>query len=177
MEKTAWEGKFVKVTTENIGGEIFERAYIPEGVVIFPITDNGNILVIREKRLHETPNVRLKPVSGMLDAGESPEENAQRELQEEVGFRAHSLEKFWTYRSTGTVNAVTHFFLAKGLVPSKLPNPDGEDAIMEILEVSFPELRRMIATDEMRWGTSIMGFMRMEMLISDGRLDLDWRKL
>jgi ADP-ribose pyrophosphatase len=176
MEKTEFKGKFIKVTTEVIGSEVYERAYIPEGVVIFPITDAGNVLVIRELRLHETPNVRLKPVSGMLDEGETPEENAQRELQEEIGFRANSLEKFWTYQSTGTVNSVTHFFLAKGLVASKFPNPDGEDAIMEILEVSFPDLRRMIATEEMRWGMSIMGFMRMEMLLADGTLNLERSK-
>jgi 8-oxo-dGTP pyrophosphatase MutT (NUDIX family) len=172
MENTVWQGKFIKVTLEDIEGQTFERAYIPDGVVIFPVDDHGRILVIREKRPHETPSVRLKPVTGMLDEGEIPLENAQRELQEEIGFKAADLHEFWTLRSSGTVNSTTHFFLAKGLTPSKLPNPDGEDVIEEILALSLDDLRHRINSEEMRWGVSVMGFLRLEMLVAQGRFSL-----
>ena len=81
MENTVWQGKFLRMTTETIGEITWERAYLPDGVVIFPVTAEGKILVIRERRAHENPPVRLKPVTGMLDAGSTPEDNAQRELQ------------------------------------------------------------------------------------------------
>lgn len=172
MEKTVWEGKFIKVTTEQIAGSTWERAYIPNGLVVFPITDSGKLIVIKEKRLHETPPVRLKFVSGMLEPGQDPEENANRELQEEIGLRARSLIPVWEYRSTGTVNSITHFFLAQGLLPSKLPNPDGEDAIEEILEVELDEVRRMVESEELRWGVGVMGFLRLDRALRAGKIRL-----
>ncbi|MBY0515577.1 MAG: NUDIX hydrolase [Bacteriovoracaceae bacterium] len=149
------------MTTEKIGEIIWERAYLPGGLVIFPVTSEGKILLIRERRPHENPPVRLKPVSGMLDAGESPLECAQRELQEEIGFKATSMKEFWTYKTSGTVNSVTHFFLATGLIPSKLPNPDGEDVIEEIIAFTPDEVAAKVASEEMRWGVSVMGWFKL----------------
>ena len=172
MESVEWQGKFVKVTTEVINNQVWERAYIPSGLVIFPITAEGKIIVIRERRLHETPPVRLKMVTGMLDAGSDPAENANRELQEEVGYRAGTMIPFWEYRSTGTVNAVTHFFVAKDLEKNKLPNPDGEDVIEEILELTLDELRLKIDQEEMKWGVGVMGFLRLDQFIRQGKISL-----
>lgn len=171
MENTVWQGKFLRMTTETIGEITWERAYLPDGVVIFPVTAEGKILVIRERRAHENPPVRLKPVTGMLDAGSTPEENAQRELQEEIGFKATTLEKFWSYTTNGTVNSVTHFFLAKGLVPSKLTNPDG-DVVEEILALTPAEMDKKIADDEMRWGVSVMGWQRLRGLLEAQKISL-----
>lgn len=173
MEQIAWQGKFLKVTTEVMNGATWERAYLPEGVVIFPVTDEGKILVIKERRLHETPPVRLKMVSGMLEPGEEPSENANRELQEEIGYKAKTLIPFWEYRSSGTVNSCTHFFLAKHLSVSKLPNPDGEDVIEEIIELTLDELRTKIDQEEMRWGVGVMGFLRLDKYLREGELNLD----
>lgn len=173
METIAWQGKFIKVTTEVINDVTWERTYLPEGVVIFPVTDEGKILVIKERRLHETPPVRLKMVTGMLEPGEDPAENANRELQEEIGFKSDTLIPFWQYRTSGTVNSCTHFFLAKHLTRNKLPNPDGEDVIEEIIELSLDELRQKVDQEEMRWGVGVMGFLRLDKCLRDGELNLN----
>mgnify|MGYP003390591283 CR=1 FL=1 len=172
MESTAWQGKFIKVTTEVINDIEWERTYIPHGVVIFPVTAEGKFIVIKERRLHETPPIRLKMVTGMLDAGSDPAENANRELQEEIGLKAGKLIPFWQHRSSGTVNSVTHFFLAKNLIKNKLPNPDGEDVIEEVLELSLDELRQKVDLEEMRWGVGVMGFLRLDQFIRQGKLSL-----
>ena len=52
MEQTAWQGNVLKVTTEVINGQTWERAYLPNGVVVFPVTAEGKILLIKERRLH-----------------------------------------------------------------------------------------------------------------------------
>jgi ADP-ribose pyrophosphatase len=132
--------------------------------VIFPVTDDGKILFIREKRPHENPPVRLKPVSGMLDEGELPIDTAQRELQEEIGFKAGKMEEFWVYTTNGTVNSKTYFYLAKNLTPSKLPNPDGEDAIEEIIAFTPEEVSQKIQSEEVRWGVSVMGWFKLQQL-------------
>jgi 8-oxo-dGTP pyrophosphatase MutT (NUDIX family) len=172
MEHTVWQGRYLKMTTEQIANNLWERAYLPEGVVVFPVTHEGKILVIRERRAHETPPVRLKPVTGMVDKDQTPVENAQRELQEEIGLKAHELVPFWAYKTSGTVNSLTHFFLAKNLTASKLPNPDGEDIIEEIIALTPQEIDAKVATEEMRWGVSVMGWFKLRQLMANGDLAL-----
>jgi 8-oxo-dGTP pyrophosphatase MutT (NUDIX family) len=162
MEKTVYQGKVVCVTEETIDGITWERVYLPDGVIIFPITQEGKILLIKEKRPHETPNVRIKPVSGILEYSKgTPEENAQREMQEEIGFKAKSLNLLWHQKASGTVNNNQYFFIATDLVPSKLPNPDGEETIIEVMAFSPQELYHLLQTEQIKWSMSTLGLLRL----------------
>lgn len=162
MEQEVYKGNIIKVTEEKIGDIVWERAYLPHGVIIYPITDEGKIILINEKRPHENPPHRIKAVSGILETHKgSPEENAQREMQEEIGFKAQEMELLWHMQGTGTVNSDQYYFIARGLLPSKLPNPDGEDCIMEILEFTPQELLTKLKNDEMRWSLSTLGIFRL----------------
>lgn len=162
MQKEVYRGQIIQVTEEKIDNIVWERAYLPNGVIIFPITDEGKIILINEKRPHENPPYRLKPVSGILEPDKgSPLENAQRELQEEIGFKSLNMELLWTMRSTGTVNNEQHFFVARDLVASKLPNPDGEDTIMGMVEFTPEDLLRKLMSGEMAWSMSTLGLFRL----------------
>lgn len=162
MEKLVYKGQIAQVTEEVIGGINWERVYLPSGVIIFPINDLGQVLMVEEKRPHETPPLRIKPVSGILESDKgSPSDNAQREMQEEIGFKAGSLENFWTMKSSGTVNNEQHFFIARDLIPSKFPNPDGEDTIMSIKAYGLEELKEKFMNDEICWSMSTLGFFRL----------------
>lgn len=167
MEKEIYKGQFLKVTEEKIENNIWERVYLPDGVIIYPINSEGKIVYVREKRPHENPPERIKPVSGIYENDKgSPHENAQRELQEEIGFKANHLENFMTIKTTGTSNSIQYFFLAKDLVPSKLPNPDGEDTIVELVEFTLDELLEKYMKDEIRWSMSTLGFLRLKEILN-----------
>jgi ADP-ribose diphosphatase len=130
--------------------------------VIFPITDEGKIILIRERRPHENPPVRIKAVSGILEEElGTPEENAQREMQEEIGFKAREMKLLLELKSTGTVSHTTYFFVARGLETSKIPNPDGEEVIEALIEFTPSELREAIRKDEIRWSMSTLGIFRL----------------
>lgn len=162
MEKEVYKGQIVTVTEEKIENINWERVYLPNGVIIFPLNDEGKILMVEEKRPHENPPFRIKPISGILEPDKgSPEENAQREMQEEIGFRAEKMENFWNMKASGTVNNLQYFFLAKGLHASKLPNPDGEDTIMSIKAYDPELLMQMYLNDDIRWSLSTLGFFRL----------------
>lgn len=166
MENEVYKGQIVRVTEEKIGEIKWERVYLPHGVVIFPIDDDGKILMVEEKRPHENPPVRIKPVSGILETDRgTPEYNAQREMQEEIGFKADILENFFTLRGSGTVNHTQYFFIARNLIPSKLPNPDGEDTIMSIKRFTPDELMERYQTEEIRWSMSTLGFFKLYQLL------------
>jgi len=162
MEREVYKGQIVKVTEEKIDEIVWERVYLPNGVIVFPINDQGQILMVEEKRPHEDPPYRIKPVSGILEPEKgSPEENAQREMQEEIGFKAGSMENFWNMKASGTVNNLQYFFLARNLTPFKLPNPDGEETIMSIKAYDPEVLMNMYLKDEIRWSMSTLGFFRL----------------
>lgn len=162
MEKTVYKGNILTVTEEVIGGITWERVHLPSGVIVFPITDEGKIILIQERRPHENPPVRLKPVSGILeeDLG-SAEENAQREMQEEIGLKANEMKLLMTLKSSGTVTHTQHFFVARGLVVSKIPNPDGEEMIEALIEFTPQELRDALSNDEIKWSMSTLGMFRL----------------
>ena len=162
MEKVVYNGNIIKVTEEKIGEIVWERAHLPDGVIIFPITDDGKIILIQEKRPHENPPVRIKPVSGILEHNKgSPEENAQREMQEEIGLKASKMELLWALKGSGTITHDQYFFKAQGLVPSKLPNPDGEETIMGMIEYTPQELLQTLLRDEIKWSMSTLGIFRL----------------
>ncbi|MFL5784625.1 MAG: NUDIX hydrolase [Bacteriovoracaceae bacterium] len=161
MEKTVYKGNILKVTEEEIDGIVWEKVYLPSGVIVFPITDDGKIMLIKEKRPHETPNVRIKPVSGILEPEKgTPEENAQREMQEEIGYKAREMKEILVLKGTGTVTHLQYFFVARGLTHSKLPNPDG-DIIEAIIEYTPDELRRALEKEEIKWSMSTLGLFRL----------------
>lgn len=162
MEKEVYKGNIVRVTEEKIGETIWERVFVPDGVIIFPVTEDGKIMLIEEKRPHEIPNIRVKAVSGILEHDKgTPEENAQREMQEEIGLKANKLVPLMTIKNSGTINSTQHFFIARDLVPSKLPNPDGEDVILGIKLFTPDELNDALMADRIRWSTTALGIFRL----------------
>lgn len=162
MQKTVYNGQIIKVTEEVINNITWERVFLPDGVIVFPITDEGKIILVEEKRPHETPPFRVKPVSGILEKDKgSPLENAQREMQEEIGFNSHNMELFWTLKGSGTINHEQHFFIARNLIHSKLPNPDGEDTILRLVEYTPEDLWSAVLKDELKWSMSTLGIIRL----------------
>lgn len=59
-------------------------------VMMVPVTAEGDILLVREYAAG-TERYELGFPKGLIDAGESPAEAADRELKEEIGFGTHKL--------------------------------------------------------------------------------------
>jgi len=160
-EDEVYSGKFIQVTEENIEGVIYERAYINDALTIFPIDDNGRVILIKEYRVHENPKVRWKPVTGFDENEYSFNENVDRELQEELGLKAVKIQHYFEIKQTGTIN-MTHFFaIASKLTPSKLPNPDGEETILEISAIDIEEVFERTLSGELVRGSSGYGLLKL----------------
>lgn len=100
----------------------------PGAVAVLPIQNNGDLVLIKQWRraigkiLYEIP-------AGLLEKGESPEFCAQREIQEETGYRAKEIIPLGgIYTAPGFCNEYLHLFLAKDLEEAPLP-PDIHEAI------------------------------------------------
>ena len=161
MEVKKYSGKFIQVTEEKIIDRIYERAYLPNGVIIFPFDNHGNLLLVVEKRPHENPPKRLKFISGHIESHEGVLDTANRELQEEIGFKAGELELIHHHTSTGTVNNDLYFVEAHNLEESKLPNPDGEDSIMAVKAMSLKTVKDKVFSGEIPISFPALGFFKL----------------
>lgn len=79
-------------------------------------TDGQPIVVLIRQYRYAADGFVWEVPAGKLDPGEPPEECASRELEEETGYRAGSLERLTTIHTTpGFTDEVIHLFLATEL--------------------------------------------------------------
>ena len=87
MEEIIFEGKILKLTTEQIGDKLIERVYLPSSAHTFLITDEGKIRVTVEQKIGRN-EIKEKIQAGIVEVGDTPLATAKRELMEELGLEA-----------------------------------------------------------------------------------------
>ncbi len=110
---------------------------------VLPVTQEGTALLIRQYR-HPTGKFLLEVPAGKVDAGETPEEAARRELLEEVGAVAKALLPLPSFHPQPSFTAVVfHPFLAlEAKVVAEPRLEDGE--LLEPVELSLSELYALL---------------------------------
>lgn len=100
------------------------------------------LLMIREY-CAGTERYELTCVKGLIDAGETPVQAANRELQEEIGFAARDLTFMRTiYCSPGHMYSPMHIFIARDLFASTLAGDEPEP--LELVRVPVAQLNDLI---------------------------------
>jgi ADP-ribose pyrophosphatase len=116
------------------------------GASVLAITDEGHAVTVRQYR-HPLGAMSLEIPAGLMEAGETPQATARRELQEEAGYATSELTKLGAYNaSPGMTNQVIHLFLGKGLTRVDI-NPDPFE-FLEIELIPVAELRDMVMQGE-----------------------------
>jgi ADP-ribose pyrophosphatase len=94
--------------------------------VILPLLDDGRVVLIRNHRVSLERELLELP-AGTLDPGEAPAAAAGRELTEETGYRAGSIEPLLSFYSTpGICDENMHVFLATRLTAGQSALEPGE---------------------------------------------------
>ena len=124
-------------------GRILKRQVIrhPGAVVILPLLEGDRVVLIRNERVAVGATLIELP-AGTLDHDEPPLAAAQRELQEETGYRAEcwrELPAFWM--SPGILRERMHPFVAEELSAGQHAREPGEN--IDNLIVSFDEALHM----------------------------------
>jgi ADP-ribose diphosphatase len=98
----------------------------PGAVIIVPILDSGDLVLVREYAVG-LERYELSLPMGLVQMHESTLEAANRELQEETGFAARTLEPLHTLAiAPGILGYRMEVVLAKGLYPSSLGGDEPE---------------------------------------------------
>lgn len=129
----------------------------PGAVTVIPVLDDGRIVVIRNERIAVAERL-VEFCAGKLEPGEEPAAAAARELEEECGYRATTVEPLGMfYTSPGFADERMFVFLARGLNPVERRLEPGEEIEVEITTVE--ELRAAIARGAVRDGKTIGALM------------------
>lgn len=136
-------------------GNTSVREYIrhPGAVVIIAVLPDQRIIFERQFR-YPLNQTFVELPAGKIDAGESPESCAQRELREEVGYTAA------TWRHIGTLHPCVGYsdehievFLAHELTYVGHQWDDGE--FLEVLSLSFEEARAAMRAGQLTDGKTL----------------------
>lgn len=106
-------------------------------VVIIPVTDEGNILFVRQFRLGAEKEILELP-AGVINAGEHPDASAERELQEETGYAsANMIYLGGFFMAAGYSTEYLYIYLARNL--SWSPLPQDTDEFLEPISMPIEE--------------------------------------
>lgn len=87
----------------------------PDWINVIPLTGDGRVILIEQFR-HGTCEVSLEIPGGMVDAGESPQDAAARELLEETGYEAGEVVLLGRTRPNPAIqDNWIHTFVARGV--------------------------------------------------------------
>lgn len=157
-----YEGKMISLRIDTVTlpdgakgtREIVEH---PGAVAVVPLTDQGEILMVRQYR-QPIKQVTLEIPAGKLDHQEEPFICAQRELEEETGHRAGDWRHLFTYFTTpGFSDEIMYVYLAKDLKATA--QCLDEDEFIEVVSLPVAEARQMIDRGEIKDAKTIIGIM------------------
>jgi ADP-ribose pyrophosphatase len=128
-----------------------------------PGTDDPRVLLLRQFR-HAADGYIWEIPAGRLDAGESPEACARRELQEETGMRAKQLDRLTTiYTTPGFTDEQIHLFLARDMEEGD--HRREADEFMELHVRRWSEATEMIRRGEIRDGKTLVALLFVQGLV------------
>ena len=141
MDEIVCSGKYFSL---RIGATGEEYVQCGDEVLIVAVTATGDVLLGIEPSAAFGESVMLLP-GGQTEPDEAIHETANRELQEEIGFRAARLEFLGELRPFSKyLSTRSHVFLARELTASRLPGDEGYLIVVE--RVPLASFETLIAT-------------------------------
>ena len=168
-ETTVFEGRVFRLVRKIVklpNGKTSTRDLIvhPGAAAMIPIDAEGRILMVRQFRKAAGKEMIELP-AGTLDPGESVRACVQRELQEEIGFKAKKLRRLISYYpAAGYTTEVIHIFVAKDLVPSQ--QDADSDEFLEVVPMRLEKILDGIRRGKINDSKTIIGILYYRFLAS-----------
>jgi ADP-ribose pyrophosphatase len=137
-------------------------------VGVLPFVDDEHVVMVRQYRYPARENQRWEMPTGGLHPDETLEQAAQRELMEEVGYRAGSLQWISSYHTSKSVcEEIAHLYIGRDLVPADAP-PD-ETEFFERAILPFAQVVQLAIDSEIRDSMTVIAVLHAARLRDSGR--------
>lgn len=172
-----FKGRVLTLQVESItlpSGHALDAEIVrhPGSVVIIPVTEQGEILLVRQYR-HAIGRHAWELAAGSLKPGEAIEAAAVRECHEEVGLLPGAMQALGKlYPTPGYCDELMHFFLATALRTRGEGDPAAqpdEDEDIDVRAFTPAALDAMIASGEITDMKTVAGLALMR--AASGRQD------
>ena len=126
-------------------------------MAIVPLDDDSNVILVKQYR-YPIGSLLLEVPAGIIEDGESPIECAQRELQEEIGYKAGKMEFIANiHPAIGFANEIMSIYLAEGLEKTNY-NRD-KDEFIELIPTNMEEALNLVWENKITDVKSIIGLL------------------
>ncbi len=168
--EAVYQGDFLNIKRDRVrlpDGTTATREYIehPGAVMIIPLFDDQRVLMERQYR-YPISQVMLEFPAGKLDPNEDPLQCAQRELEEETGYRARELIRLT--RIHPVISYSTEFidlYLARGLIEGERKLDQGE--FLETFITNVAQLSEWVRVGVISDVKTIIGVFWLEKILSN----------
>jgi ADP-ribose pyrophosphatase len=142
-----------------------EIVQVTEAVAILPLEESGMVHLVRQRRPAIDETIVEVP-AGLIDAGETAEEAAMRECEEETGFRPTRLTRLIRYaHAEGYSTGFTTLYLGTDLVASSPRRLDSTE-FLEHIRMTLTELVTLVHSNEIIDSKTILCAILSERLLS-----------
>lgn len=158
--------KIAKCKAELCNGQIVDREIMLHsgGVGILPVDENRNVLLVQQYRYGASSFLWEIP-AGKLEYGEDPYECAVRELSEETGCSAASIEPLGKiHPSPAIMSEIIYLYMATGL-----KNGDrhlDSDEFLDVVRVPFDQAVQMVFSGEITDAKTQIALLKAKELLS-----------
>lgn len=163
--RTVYSGAILALRLDRVempGGRIVEREVVEHhgAVAVCALDDDGSVVLIRQYR-HPLGERLLELPAGLLDVpGEDPLEAARRELAEETGLAARDWSVLVDVAlSPGFTDETLRVYLARGLYDTHRPEPELEEADLELVRMPVSEAVRAALAGQIVNATAVAGLL------------------
>lgn len=147
VRRVIYRGQKIDLALQPVAladGTIAEREVVVHNgaVALVPMVDRDHVCLIRNHR-YSVGGTLLEIPAGTIDPGEDPHQTAARELTEETGYQAATVEPitaWWV--SPGVMTERMYLFRCEGLTPG--PTHHQPDERIEPVVVAWDEALNMV---------------------------------
>ncbi|MBQ9066224.1 MAG: NUDIX hydrolase [Clostridia bacterium] len=169
-----YRGRIMNIRNDDAqlpDGKIVSREVVEHcgGVCVLPVTDDGDVLLVRQWR-YPYEEICTELPAGRLDREETPLEGGLRELREETGMEASEVFDLGTdYPSPGYTDEVIHLYAARGLKDIGQKLDEGE--YLDVVRLPYDEALELCYRGELPDSKTQILLLKYRLLEQAGRLE------
>lgn len=169
-----YENKWVKLIEDQVLNPVGNKGIYGVvhfkiiAVAIIPLDEDNNTWIVGQYR-YPLDSFEWEVVEGGCPEGTLPLDTAHRELKEEVGLKAESMEMILEMQlSNSTTDEISYTYIARGL--SFVGDEPEEEEKLTVKKIPFEELYQMTMRGEIRDGLSVASILKAKMLLDAGKI-------